>query len=182
MVRAACDGTDTAAQLPHLPQLVGTPSGSLTGGRPLRSVFILCNESHSGHDFGFLKSQKPPAIPAPINRTAERGRPLWIIVSNSHQPEGIGRVTRPIVFWSKTDGTLLVLAFMVIAKRVTSSSVVASLNQHLDQSPAWRFDAVVENAEQGSDVILLDLVFDEQLGRLGEGLLNFTDADDASAF
>jgi hypothetical protein len=49
-----------------------------------------------------------------------------------------------------------------------------------DQSISRRDDAVVENAEEMAHSELLDFVFNEKLGGLGEGLLNLADADDAA--
>src|SRR5215468_3353703 len=44
-----------------------------------------------------------------------------LLVSDCHIPECICRIARPIVFWAQTDTALLVLALVIVAKRVASS-------------------------------------------------------------
>jgi hypothetical protein len=51
-----------------------------------------------------------------------------------------------------------------------------------DKASAWSLDAVVKDSELRAHSELLYFVFDEELCRLSEGLLNLTDADDAGAW
>src|SRR6516225_10362062 len=44
-----------------------------------------------------------------------------LLVSDCHIPECICRMARPIMFWAQPDTALLVLALVIVAKRVASS-------------------------------------------------------------
>src|SRR4029077_11180042 len=50
-----------------------------------------------------------------------------------------------------------------------------------DQAVAWSYDAIVQDLELVADAKLLNLRFDQSLGRLNQALLHFANADSQSA-